>query len=67
MEPVRSKFLMGTGIQITTEHKRHLGAAIGSRSFAEEYMNNGVRKSSALPKLQFHNLTPPMWPSHMAH
>ena len=34
----------GTGVQITTEGKRHLGAAIGSHSFAEEYVNNKVKK-----------------------
>ena len=28
----------GTGINITTEGKRHLGAAIGSRSYTEEYV-----------------------------
>ena len=34
----------GTGVQITTEGKRHLGAAIGSRSFAEEYVSNKVQE-----------------------
>ena len=33
-----------TGVQITTEGKRHLGAAIGSRSFAEEYVSSKVEE-----------------------
>ena len=32
----------GTGVLITTEGERHLGAAIGSRPFAEKYVNNKV-------------------------
>ena len=32
----------GTGVQITTEGKHHLGAAIGSRSFVEEYCIYGL-------------------------
>ena len=32
----------GTGVLITAEGERHLGAAIGSRSFAEKYVNNKV-------------------------
>ena len=34
----------GTGVQITAEGKRHLGAAIGSRSFAEEYVGRKVEE-----------------------
>ena len=34
----------GTGVQITTEGKCHLGAAIGSRSFAEEYVSSKVEE-----------------------
>ena len=34
----------GTGVQITTEGKGHLGAAIGSRSFAEEYVSSKVEE-----------------------
>ena len=34
----------GTGVQITIEGKRHLGAVIGSRSFAKEYVNNKVEE-----------------------
>ena len=34
----------GTGVQITTEGKCHLGAAMGSRSFAEEYTSRKVEK-----------------------
>ncbi len=36
----------GTGINITTEGKRHLGAAIGSRSYTEVYVTDKVRKWS---------------------
>ena len=36
----------GTGINVTTEGKRHLGAAIGSRSYTVEYVNGKVRKWS---------------------
>ena len=36
----------GTGINITTEGKRHLGAAVGSRSYTEEYVAGKVRKWS---------------------
>ena len=36
----------GTGVNITTEGKRHLGAAIGSRSFMEEYVGKKVTKWS---------------------
>ena len=32
----------GTGIGITSEGKRHLGAALGSRSFLESYINDKV-------------------------
>ena len=35
---------MALGFKITTEGKRLLGAAIGSRSFAEEYVNNEVQE-----------------------
>ena len=31
-----------TAVKITTSGKRHLGAAIGSRSLTEVYMNNKV-------------------------
>ena len=34
----------GTGVQITIEGKCHLGAVIGSRSFAKEYVNNKVEE-----------------------
>jgi len=33
-----------TGIQITTEGKRHLGAAIGSHTFTNEYVGNKVHE-----------------------
>ena len=36
----------GTGINITTEGKRHLGAAVGSRSYTEEYVADKVEKWS---------------------
>ena len=34
----------GTGVQITTEGEHHFGAAIGSRSFAEEYVSSKVEE-----------------------
>ena len=34
------KLFSGTGIGITSEEKRHLGAALGSRSFLESYILN---------------------------
>ena len=33
---------MGTGIKITTEGKRHLGAALGNERYREEYVGNLV-------------------------
>ena len=33
----------GTGIGITSEGKRHLGAALGSRSFLESYISDKVK------------------------
>ena len=36
----------GTGINITTEGKRHLGAAVGPRSYTKEYVADKVRKWS---------------------
>ena len=32
----------GTGVQVTVEGKRHLGAALGSRSFTEQYVSEKV-------------------------
>ena len=34
----------GTGVQITTEGKCHLGVAIGSRSFVEQYVSSKVEE-----------------------
>ena len=34
--------LGGTGINITTEGRKHLGAALGSRSYLEEYVGGKV-------------------------
>ncbi len=36
------KIFEGTGIQITTEGKRHLGAVVGSNTFKENYVSNLV-------------------------
>ena len=36
----------GTGVQVTTEGKRHLGAALGSRLFAEQYISEKVESWS---------------------
>ena len=33
----------GTGIRVTSEGKRHLGACIGSQQFTTEYVNEKVR------------------------
>lgn len=45
VEKARELFA-GTGIKVTTEGKRHLGAAIGTRSSTEEYVADKVRKWS---------------------
>eukprot|EP00731_Ephydatia_muelleri_P028421 Em0020g65a len=37
----------GTGIGITSEGKRHLGAALGSRSFLESYISDKVKDVTA--------------------
>ena len=50
----------GTGVQITAEGKCHLGAAIGSRSFAKEYLSSKVEEWTEeikrLAKVAAHNL-----------
>ena len=33
-----------TGINVTTEGRRHLGAALGSRDFLEDYVNDKVEQ-----------------------
>jgi len=38
------QYIVGLGVNITTEGKRHLGAAIGTKPFIEEYITNKVRK-----------------------
>ena len=40
--PSATKLFQGTGVNITTNGKRHLGAALGSRSFVENYMEDKV-------------------------
>ena len=45
VEKARELFA-GTGINVTTEGKRHLGAAIGSRSYTVEYVADKVKKWS---------------------
>ena len=40
--PSATKLFQGTGVNITTNGKRHLGAALGSRSFVESYMQDKV-------------------------
>ena len=37
-----TELFRNTGVSITTEGKRHLGAAIGTRNFVEEYMQQRV-------------------------
>ena len=39
----------GSGIQVTANGQRHLGAAIGSRRFAEEYVAEKVKLWSEGP------------------
>ena len=34
----------GTGVQITTQGRRHLGAALGCRSFVESFVSDQVNK-----------------------
>ena len=41
-EKVAKDAFAGTNVRITTHGKRHLGAAIGSKTFAEEYVSNKV-------------------------
>ena len=36
----------GTGISITTEGRKHLGAALGQRSFLEDYVGSKVKEWS---------------------
>ena len=36
--------LFGTSINMTVEGKRHLGAALGSNNFKEEYINEKIQK-----------------------
>ena len=63
------KVFDGTGVQITTEGKRHLGAAIGSRSFAKEYLSSKVEEWTeeikCLAKVAAHNLMLLMQHLHM--
>ena len=50
--PLAMELFSDSGVNITTEEKRHLGAAIGTRPFVESYMQNKVKEwSSAIHKL----------------
>ena len=50
--PMAMELFSDSGVNITTEGKRHLGAAIGTRPFVESYMQNKVKEwSSAIHKL----------------
>ncbi len=55
-----------TGVQITTEGKRHLGAAIGSHCFTKEYVTGKVEEwtQNEAPGLQYHNPRLHMQRSH---
>ncbi len=46
-------FFRDTGVNITSEGRRHLGAAIGSSSFVEDYMNGAFSQvaSVTLPQI----------------
>ena len=48
LEATAIELFAGTDVHVTTDGKRHLGAALGSRTFTEEYVSgrNGQRKSS---------------------
>ena len=37
-------FFAGTGISITTEGRKHLGAALGQRSYLEDYLGGNVKE-----------------------
>ena len=43
-EEEAKQLFAGTGVNISTTGKRHLGAAIGSRSFVEEYVGGKVQR-----------------------
>ena len=43
-ENVAKDAFAGTDVRITTHGKRHLGAAIGSKTFTEEYVGNKVHE-----------------------
>ena len=44
----------GTGIDITTEGKRHPGAAIGSRVYTEEYVAGKIQQLANISQTQSH-------------
>ena len=43
-EITEKEALKGTAINVTVQGQRHLGAAIGSREYVEEYVNDKVVK-----------------------
>ena len=50
--PDAQQVFKGTGVQVTTEGKHHLGAALGSRLFAEQYVSEKIESwSSCIVKL----------------
>ena len=55
------ELFQGTGVNITTDEKRHLGATLGSRSYVERYMQDKVvlwvdtiKKLSVIARTQPH-------------
>ncbi len=42
--PLASDIFANSGVNITVEGRRHLGAALGTRSFTEAYVNDKVHE-----------------------
>ena len=50
-----TELFQGIDVQITTEGKRHLGAALGSRTFVETYVTGMVQEQlAAIASSQLH-------------
>ena len=43
-EEIAGRIFHGSGVQITTEGERHMGAAVGSENFKEMYVKKKVEK-----------------------
>ena len=64
------RLFSNTGIMLTTDGQRHLGAAIGTSNFRTQYAaeksQNGAMNSIVLPILQKHNRMQPIQHLHTA-